>query len=453
MVLKEAATLGREMGRVIIASLAVAASLAIPAASATAAGGGWSKPSTLAPAGQPAYQPSTAIAANGTAVVVWDQYNATKNKYTLMGAIRTPRGKITKSKLGPAANAFAKPALAVGGDGTFAVAWEYPGASATLSALAVRILPAGKKGFGATAKVSGRNLSNGYGYGDSPSIAVDDAGDVFVAYEARVGSHYEAMETQKPKRARRWSRAVRLSAAGVDSHGARLAADGKGAVVVAWDDPAGSVWSAGKPSAAGSFSAPQKIASATYETSPADVAIADSGKAAVLWEQSRPHGTYLIASKVGHSRFPGKAQYLSAKGISRYQGLALSSNGAGVAAWEEEVAGGWQIKAATLTAAGSSWSKETRIIPAGYAATFGAAPVVAANNQRAVIAWSEKNLHHASFVGVRVRVGSRWSKVTAFSGLNTPVVAVPNDPKKSGPVAGAMIWLSTSGLQISILKP
>jgi hypothetical protein len=441
------------MGRVIIASLAVAASLAIPAASATAAGGGWSKPSVLVPAGQPAYQASTAIAANGTAVVVWDQYNATKNKYTLMGAIRSPRGKVTKAKLGSAPNAFAKPAVAVGGDGTFAVAWEYPGAGTSLGSLAVRILPAGKKSFGATAKVSGRNLSNGYGYGDSPSIAVDDAGDVFVAYEAKIGSHYQAMEAQKAKRARAWSPAVRLSAAGVDSHGARIAADGKGAVVVVWDEISGSVWSAAKSSAAGSFGAAQRIASATYGSSPANVGIADSGKAAVLWEQSHPHGTYLIASKVGHSRFPSKTQYLSAKGISRYQALALSSNGGGVAAWEEEVAGGWQIKAATLTPAGSSWSKETRIIPTGFAATFGAAPAVAANNQRAVVAWSEKNLHHASFVAVRVRVGSRWSKVTDFSGLNAPVVAVANDPKKSGPVAGAMIWLSTSGLQISILKP
>jgi len=441
------------MGRVIIASLAVAASLAIPAASATASGAGWSKPSTLAPAGQPAYQPSVAVAANGTAVVVWDQYDATKNKYTLMGAVRTPRGKVTKSKLGPAPNAFAKPALAVGGDGVFAVAWEYPGASATQSALAVRILPAGKKTFGATAKVSGRNLSNGYGYGDSPSIAVDDSGDVFVAYEGRAGSHYEAMETQKLKAARAWSAPVRLSAAGTDAHGARIAADGRGAVVVVWGEISGSVWGAAKSSGAAKFGATQKIASATYESSPANVGVSDKAKAAVAWEQGGSGGTYRIASKVGSSGFPAKAEYLSGKGVSRYQALALASNGSGVIAWEEEVAGGWQIKASTLSAAGSSWSKETRIIPTGFAATFGAAPVVAANNHRVVVAWSEKDLHHASFVGVRVRVGSRWSKVTDYSGLSTPAVAVPNDPAKSGPVAGAMVWLSTAGLQISILKP
>lgn len=440
------------MGRVIIASLAVAASLAVPAA-ATAGGAKWSKPSTLVKAGTLIYQPAIATAGNGTTVIAWDQYDATKNKYNLTVAIRTPKGKVSEAKLGPAANTFAKPALAAGGDGTFAVAWEYPGATPDQSSLAVRVMAPGKKSFGATAKISGRNLSNDYGAGDFPSIAVDDSGTVFLGYVAHLGVRYQVVETQRAKGARAWSSPVRLSPGGTDSHGARIAADGKGAVAVSWAEADTSVWSATKSSAAARFGAAQKIAGLTYESSPPSLAISDKGKAAILWEQGGSNGSHRIASKVARFSFPSNAQYLSsAQAVSRYQALALASSGAGVAAWEQEVAGGWEIDGSALTASGTSWGKATRLTPTGYAATFGAAPVVAADKQRAVVAWSEKDIHHASFVGVTVRVGSRWSTPANFSGLSIPALAVPNDPGRS-PVAGAMIWLSTAGLQISILKP
>jgi len=440
------------MRRVIIASLAVAASLTIPAASATAssAAGGWSKPAILLPSGTLAYQPSIEIAPNGTAVVVWDQYDVAKNAYTLMDAVRTPQGKVTKAELGPAANAFAKPALAVGGDGTFAVAWEYPGA-AKQGSLAVRVMAPGGKTFGATKKVSGENLSTDYGAGDSPSVAINDSGTVFVAYVAKFGAHSQVVETQKAKGSNAWSSAVRLSSGGSDSHAARVAADGTGAVAVSWAAANTSVWAATKSAAAARFGAAQQIAGVTYESSPPSLAVSDSGKSAILWEQSGSAGSHRIASKVGHGRFPSKAQYLTGTSVARYQATALASNGAGVAAWEDEVAGGWEVDAASLTTSGTSWGAGKRLNSAGFAATFGSAPVVAANNARAVVAWSEKDLHNASYVGVSVRVGSSWSQPTDFTGLNTPVVAVPNDPGSS-PVAGAMIWLSTSGLEISILK-
>ncbi len=440
------------MRRVIIASLAAAVSLAVPAA-ATAASG-WSKPAILLPPGKLAYQPAIATAANSTTVVVWDAYDSKKNKYSLMAATRTPAGKIAIRKLGPAVSALAKPALAVGGDGTFAVAWEYPGKNGGSDVLAVRIMPHGAKAFGATMKVSSANLSTDYGAGDAPSITVDDAGTVYVAWEGNYsgggGKHSQVVESQRAKSAGSWSAPVRLSAPGTDSHGARIAADGKGNAAISWAETNSSVWAS--LTAGGRFGPAKEIAGATYGSTPPSIAIADSGKASILWEQSGKDNTHLIAGKVTTPRlFPAKSQFVSGKALSRYQALALSSSGGGVAAWEEEIAGGWEIDAASLS--GSSWSSGTRVMPTGYAATFGIPPVVAANNQRAVVGWSERDLHRASFVGVRVRVGKSWQKAVNFPGLSAPVIAVPNDPVKSGPVAGAMVWLSTKGLQISILKP
>lgn len=439
------------MRRAIIVSLAAAASLAVPAA-ATAAGG-WSKPKTLLPAGKLAYQPAIATSADGTTVIVWDAYDSVKNTYSLMAATRTPTGKIAMRKLGPAVSALAKPALAVGGDGTFAVAWEYPGTSGRGGALAVRIMPRGAKAFGASSKVSPANLSNDYGAGDAPSIAVDDAGTVYVAWEGNFsgsgGTHSQVVESQRARAAGSWASPVRLSAAGTDSHGARIAADGRGNAAVSWAGTSSSVWAS--VSSGGRFGAAKKIASLTYASSAPSIAIADSGKASILWEQAGKGNTHRILSKVTAPRlFPAKSQFLSGKALSRYQALALSSSGGGVAAWEEEIAGGWEIDAASLS--GSSWGSAAKLTPTGYAAAFGVAPVVASNNQRSVVAWSEKDLHHASFVGARVRVGKTWQKSVNFPGLSAPVVSLANDPVKSGAVAGAMVWLSTAGLQISILK-
>lgn len=437
--------MGLEMRRMTIASLAVAASLAVPAA-ATAASG-WSKPVTVLPAGNLAYQPEIATAADGTTIVVWNQYDSLKNTYSLFAATRSPQGKITKSKLGPAVNALARPALAVGGDGTFAVAWAY-GANGSGGSLAVRIRARGAKDFGPTMKVSPANLSTDYGSGDAPSIAVDDAGTVYVAWEGEYsssgGRHTQVVETQRAKGAHAWISPVRLSASGTDSHGARIAADGKGNAAVSWAEADSSVWAS--VTSGGRFGAAQRISGVTYESSPPSIAIGRAGKAAMLWEESGKGNSHGIAGKV----FPGTTKLLSGKALSRYQTLAVASNGTGVGAWEEEALGGWEIAAAGLS--GSSWSSGTRLNATGYAATFGVAPVSAANNQRAVVAWSEKDVQHASFVGARVRVGNRWQKAVSFPGLSAPVVSVPNDPVKSGPVAGALLWLSTNGLQISILK-
>jgi hypothetical protein len=444
---------GRVMGRVTLALLAVAASLAIPAATATAAGSGWSKPVTLVrSAGKTAYQPSIAIAANGTTAMVWTQYDATKNKYTLVAAIRTPRGAISKATLGPAANAFAKPALAAGADGTLAVAWEYPG-SAHGDSIAVKIMQAGKRSFGALAKVSADNVSADYGGGDAPSLAVDDAGTVFVAYVGKFGAHYQVAETEKAKGARKWSSPARLSSASTDSHGARIAAAGRGYGAVTWVGLNTAVYASIEPTGQKHFGAPKQIASATYGASPPSIAAA-ADKAALIWEQAGSDNSHRIASLVARGgTLPSKTQYLSGKAFARYQAVALAANGSGVAAWEAEVAGGWEIDGASLGARAASWGKAARLMPAGYAATFGAIPAVAANDKRAIVGWSEKDFHRASFVGVTVRTGSHWSTAAQFPGLSAPVVAVPTNPVKSGPVAGAMIWLSTKGLQISILKP
>jgi hypothetical protein len=439
------------MGRLTLASLAVAASLAIPAATATAAGSGWSKPATLAPTGKIVYQPSVAIAPNGTTVAVWTEYNTSKNATTLVAAIRTPRGKISKYTLGSAASSLSKPGLAVGGDGTFAVTWAFPGADKQ-AGVAVKVMPAGHSRFGTMSKVASANVSTDYGAGDAPVVAVDDAGTVYVAWEGTTSStHYQIVETQRAKGARAWSSPLHPSTGGA-THGARIAANGKGKAVLSWGETNSSVW-ADSTSSNGRFGPAQEIAGQTYESTPALVGISDAGKMAIVWEQAGSKGSHQIAGKIGTSTFPSRAQSVSSKGIARYQALAIASNGSGAAAWETQVAGGWEVDGTWLGSSAKSWGKSARLTPTGYAATFGAAPAVAANNRRAVIAWSEKDVHHGSFVGATVHVGSHWSKAAQFPGLSAPVVAVPSDPVKSGPVAAAMIWLSTKGLQISILKP
>src|SRR5581483_6122169 len=267
---RHAVTVGREMRRVPFASLAVVASLAAPAAAAA----GWSKPAVLVPPGKLAYQATLATAADGTTIVVWDQYDSGKNTYSLLAATRTPQGKVSRRTLGPAANAVAKPALAVGGDGTFAVAWEYPGKGTGGDSLAVRIVRPGESTFEPASTVSPANMSTDYGAGDGPSVAVDDAGTVYVTWEGvysgRGGKHDEVVVTDRADGARTWSPVVRLSSPAADSHGARVAAAGKGHAAVSWAETNSSVWTS--IASAGRFGPAKLISGATYESSPASIA-------------------------------------------------------------------------------------------------------------------------------------------------------------------------------------
>jgi hypothetical protein len=446
------------MRRVTIASLAVAVSLAAPAA-ATASGGKWSKPAILVPTGTPTYQPAAAIGRDGTAVIVWEQYNTKSktDKFSVVAAIRKPTGATKVKILGATTAPSLQPSLVAGGDGSFAVAWEQPGSGSRVYA-AVRVMRPGAGFFGKTKLLSGGNVSARRGSGDFPQVAVDDAGTVYAvwegSYKSSRGQHDQIVETQLSKGSSVWRSPVRLSPSGVDAYGAKVAANGAGYATIAWSQSGGTVQASIKGSTGSQFGAAQPLSTSSFSMTPPSVGVSDKGKTAVVWDGAgRGRGVQSVITNGG--RFPGSGQYLNGKDAGEFQAATLASNGSGVVAWLGEIGGAFVVRAKSLSPSATAWSKGTsRISPVGYAALFGVEPAVAVDNKRAVVAWRQRNSKKQDSVGVRVRpAGAGWQAAKLYPAIGTAVtVAVPTDPVRGSRVLGTLVWTSVKGLQISILK-
>jgi hypothetical protein len=447
--------------RVAVASVVGVACLLMPAA-ASAAGPHWQKPQILVPIGTATYNPAVATGPDGTTVVVWDEANPKNATFELLSAVRSVSGKVKIGKLGPMSGAFPQASLAVGGDGTFAVAWGFRGKHNRNQA-AVRIWRPGKAGFAGTNLLSPGNLSTQLSGGDTPQVAVDDAGTVYVVWEGQFGKgskkHYEIVERQLAKSATKWSSPRRFAAIHcaphrkpkcqqVDAHAARVAADGKGNLAISWIKSSGEVVATVGRSDAKTFGKAQQIISpATYGVTPPAIGESDSGKAAVIWEQSVSTGRRIESNVTTGARFPNKGQYLSGKGSSQFQVVALASNGGGVAAWEKLAGSGGQVQARVTKGSSKRWGNIKQLTRPGVA-LFGTGPSVASANGVAFVAWTQR-VKNALAVGVSVMVGNRWQKTRTFPALGSAVVSAANDPVKGTKVLGALVWSTTDGLKLT----
>ncbi len=467
------APMGRVKGsvrRVAVASVVLGALLAAPAAESASRSTGWSKPQILVPVGTATYSPAVATAPDGTTVIVWDEANSLNGKFRLLAAVRQPSGKTKTYKLGPMSGFVPQASIAVGGDGTFAIAWGYPGKHST-SRVAVKVWPSGKHGFGPTMFLSAGNASTEQAQGDMPQAAVDDSGTVYVVWEGLYGKgsnkHYRVVERELGKNAKKfgstrtlsaahaaqqhWSQARRLSAVAADAHGARVAADGKGMAAVSWTESGGEVKARVLRAGAKGFGKTQQISPATYAVSPPTIGESDSGKVALVWEQSVSSGRRIESKVATGSKFPTRGQFLSGKGTAQFQALALASDGSGVTAWEKTAGSGGQVLARAITAGGKQWTNRVEKLTRPGVALFGSGPSVAATKGYAIVAWSQRVQNKLS-VGVKVMVGHHWLQPRTFAALSSPVVSAANDPVSGSRVLGTVVWTSTKGLQLAIFR-
>lgn len=448
------APMGRATGslrRGAVASVVVAAFLLAPAA-ATAARPHWQKPQIVVPVGTATYNPVVATGRDGTTVVAWDEANPQNGTFELMFAARTPSGAVSNSrKLGPMTGAFPQAALAVGGDGTFAVAWGYR-ARHNKNRAAVRIWRPGKKGFGKTELLSPGNVSTDLSGGDTPQVAVDDAGTVYVVWEGlfkyQGAKHYQVVIRKLGRHARRWSKPQRLSSIKTDSHSARVAADGAGNAAVCWTETSGAVRASILRSGQKRFHKAQRITPATYGVSPPSIAESDSGKVAIVWEQSVKAGRRIESKVTTGAKFPRASQNLSAGGAAQFESIALASNGGGVTAWERLAGSGGQVQVRTTAGSSTKWGNIKQLTRPGVA-LFGTGPAVAAANGRAFVAWTQR-VNNKLSVGVGVLLGKRWQKTRTYAALGSAVVSAANDPVKGTKVLGAVVWPTIDGLKLAV---
>lgn len=443
------------MRRVAVASVLGTAFLLAPAAATARSASGWGRPQLLVPVGKATYSPAAATAPNGTTVIVWDQENSHSGKFRLLAGTRLLSGKVKITKLGPMTGAFPQAAIAVGGEGTFAVVWGAP-AKGTTTRIAVRIWSSGKRSFGPTMYLSPGNANTEYAQDDVPDIAVDDSGTVFVVWEGAYGKgshrHYRVVERQLAKHSRKWSSPVLISpVAQVDAHAGKVAANGNGNAAVSWTEETGAVKARILRAGAKGFGPVQQISPSTFGVSAPTITMSDHGKTALVWEQSATAGRRIASKVTSGTTFPKRGQFLSGKGTAEFQSAALASDGSGVTAWEKIAGVGGQVLARVITASGHSWTQIVNVTQPGVALLGASGPSVAATTGHAFVAWSQKVKNKIS-IGVKVRVGGRWLATRTYPALTAPVVSAANDPVSGARVLGAVVWTSTKGLQIATFR-
>ncbi|HET8948934.1 MAG TPA: hypothetical protein VFN44_00440, partial [Solirubrobacteraceae bacterium] len=219
-------------------------------------------------------------------------------------------------------------------------------------------------------------------------MALDGAGNTYVAYAYYNGSHYEIHYSVRGAGGS-FSTPTRLSNAGRYAYGARVVANNAGDVLIAWYETNGSnylIRAAFKP-AGGSLGAAQDVSGSGQNAFSPSAAIAANGTAMVAWYRSNGTNDIIQAAmKPAGSGFFGSASDLSAAGQSA-GGPEAAMNDAGDAtvAWYRYDGATYRVQATTKPASGGFGAAQT-LTPSGAGHAF--TPRVAmTSNRRATAVW------------------------------------------------------------------
>jgi hypothetical protein len=347
------------------------------------AGGSFSAPQTLSDSSGYAMFPDVAADAQGDAVAVWIRFEGPEAR--VQASYRPAGGSFSAPQtLSPAGYEAREPHVAMNAAGQAVVVWTlYAPAGEKIQAASVA--PGGA--FSAAVDVSGFSNVNYESH-----AAIDPQGDALVVWTGWDGANIRVEESQRPAGAG-FGTAQFLSAAGTNASQARVAYDAAGNALAVWTYlglPADTTQGSYRP-AGGQFGAVQTISGAplTASTEEPQVAFDGSGDGVVVWEQSNGSEPSVYASV----RTPGSAgafstpNTLNAGGQEvfepRLAGDALSGT---VASWKTFNGIGNTVQA-TVRPAGGSFAPATTL---SGEAPQESAPVVGIDAQdNAIAVWSQ----------------------------------------------------------------
>ncbi|MBN8866734.1 MAG: hypothetical protein J0H98_04210 [Solirubrobacterales bacterium] len=241
-------------------------------------GGAFGAPVDLSAAGQSAYIPQVAFAPDGTATAIWVRSNGTNN--IIQAATRPPGGAFgAPVDLSATDQAAYGPHLAVAPDGTTTVVWDGTDGSNTIAQAATRA-PGGAFGTPVDLSVAGQSAS-------SPQIAVAPDGTVTAVWVRSDGTNLIAQAATRPPGGI-FGAPVDLSAAGQSAQDPRPAAAPDGTVTVVWIrfNGTNNVTQAATRPSGGVFGTPIDLSAAGQNAYSAQVAIALDGTATAVWMRS-----------------------------------------------------------------------------------------------------------------------------------------------------------------------
>lgn len=218
----------------------------------------------------------------------------------------------------------------------------------------------------------------------SPQVAADEDGEVAAVWLRSNGSN-NIVQVATRAAGGSWSVPVNLSAAGEDADSPHVALDASGDVFVAWDRSDGSndrLQAAVE--SGGTWGATTTLSESGESANLWDLKVNSTGTAIVVWDLFNTSGDYVVQVATYASGSWSAAQSLtSLTGDAGTPSVTLDAAGDATVAWEQRQPDEQFVIESSSRPAGGSWSAPSTISGEGAGNTFG----VADSSGNAFVAW------------------------------------------------------------------
>jgi hypothetical protein len=326
----------------------------IESASRRAGSAGWTTPVAIAPAGSEYGEPDVAVDASGDAVAVWEKYGAAPEievSTHLAGALAWS----VPAKLTNLFYVAAEPKVAVNAEGEAVAVWvkENGGGFSIVEASSAATI-GGPWSSPEQLSATGQDAAE-------PLVGIDGTGTATAVWQRPNGNGIAVQESQRSPSGG-WSIPVNLSASGQAAYYPHLAVDARGDVAVAWNNSAGNdnLVQVRTRMAGEAWGAAQDLLGPNEEAAGAAtrVALDGQGDAVVAWDQYLPSGEYVVRAaeeRAGTGVWSPPTQISPPGLLEGALGLAVDPAGDAVVLWRATTADGGVVAAAERPA-GGAWS-------------------------------------------------------------------------------------------------
>lgn len=391
--------------RLAFALAALFALLAVSAASAEAAP--WGAPEEVSVPGGSASWSQVGIDANGDATAVWTRSDGL---HLLAQAAERPAGGVWGASvdLSGASGDAESPTVAVDPAGDAVAAWKQRLAGS--EAIETSYKPAGGV-WGAPEAVE-----FGSAVVETPAVAIDEAGDAVLVWRQAVGGNYVILATSRPAGGS-WASPLAISSSALNAEAPDVAMSPDGTAVAGWQSSSGatSVVETNTLPLGGSWTGEEAISAPATVTEPPHIQAAASGDFFAIWSRS---GTGLVAEVAARPAGGGwqAPEQISTPALEAHAPqLAVDAAGDAVAAWYRYDGSVGSVEG-TNRVAGGPWAAPVRLSPIGAEAE---APQAAMSPSGvAQVVWSGWNevTHNYQLRAARLQLNGGWQPSVLVSG-------------------------------------
>jgi hypothetical protein len=383
--------------RLVFALAALFALLASSSSPAEAAP--WGAPEEISVPGGSASWSQVGIDGDGDATAIWTRSDGL---HLVAQAAERPVGGVWSAPVdlsGASGNAES-PTIAVDPAGDAVAAWKLRLAGS--EAIETAYKPAGGV-WGAPEAVE-----FGAAVVETPALAIDEAGDAILVWRQGVGGNQVILATSRPAGGS-WASPSAISSSALDAEGPDVAMSPDGTAVVAWQSSNGaaSVVETNTLPLSGSWTGEEGISLPATVTEPPHIVADASGDFFAIWSRS---GTGLVAEVAVRPAGGGwqAPEQLSTPALEAHAPqLAVDSAGDAVAAWWRFDGSVGSVEGASRVA-GGPWTAPVRLSPVGAEAEAPQAAMSPAGVAQVVWSGWHEATHNYQLRATRLQLNAAW---------------------------------------------